>query len=166
MESLFENTFVRTPGLMAEFHKASIFNVRSMILPAVLSAVMIVNALALIRSAAVTVTVFLFLLVIWGLSFVSMYRRYKAAVRRDEEVSKVMTEQRVSVYENKLRLDTGARALEIEYGKVKYAMVTEHLIAVVSDAKLAYIMAKDGFTKGDADGLIAFLKENGIKVRR
>ena len=166
MESLFENTFVRTPELMAEFHKASIFSVRSMLLPAILSAVMIVNASLLIRSPSVLIATGLFLIVIWGLSLFSMLRRYKIAVKRDEEVAKVTGEQRVSVYPHKLRLDTGARVLEIEYGKVKYAMVTEHLIAVVSDAKLAYILEKDGFTKGTAGEMIAFLKGKGIKVRK
>ena len=54
---------------------------------------------------------------------------------------------------------------KLEYCNVNKAIQTKNLIILETKAKLFYVFAKDGFTKGSKEDFVAFLQSKGIKIK-
>ena len=52
---------------------------------------------------------------------------------------------------------TGSR-LELDYAQVRRMLSTKNLIAVITEAKIAYVLRKDSFVLGDAEEFIKFIR--------
>ena len=94
------------------------------------------------------------------------YNQVNGMVKRDMELARgreILCKSTVT--DSEIIFSNFGNEVAISIDNVKYAFVTNQYIALVTKAKLMCMFKKDGFTVGDADSFIAFLREKGIKVK-
>ena len=97
--------------------------------------------------------------------------RYKAMVdvtyKREMEVSAgVPFEYTTEVTEHALiQKSSNGSNIEIEFQKVKRVMETKSYFLLFTKTNLIFMINKDNFSIGDADGFVEYLKRKGYKVK-
>ena len=87
-------------------------------------------------------------------------------IKRDAEVSKGDIVITTRVYEDHITVTaSNGSVVELEYDKIKKISVTKNYILMLSQARLLFILKKDGFTKGKFEDFTAFIKSKGIKTK-
>jgi len=170
METRFENKFVREENTAKEIYKHWYFKKPVMV---VVHVVLGLYALACIlgfildfESAKETMPIFAMIVFVEVFMLISYRSQVKAMVQRDKEMSggeALCCE--ISVTDDEITLSALESRSPVSMSNVKSAFITKNYIVVITKARLMFILKKDSFTKGDANGFIAFLNEKGIKVK-
>ena len=169
MESLFCNKFVRDEDTAKEvyvywyFKRPLLIVVYSII--ALYSLACILGFILDFDSAKEALGVFVMGVFVFVLMIVSYHSQVKAMVQRDKEMSggKPLCCE-ISVSDDEMTLTALESRSPVSVSNLKSAFITKNYIVVITKARLMFIFKKDAFTQGDAEGLIAFLKEKGVKT--
>lgn len=97
--------------------------------------------------------------------FISYRSQVSTMVKRDREMAQggeVVCE--VSVSDEEFAVTSLGSRTAINAESVKKAYVTKNYIVALTAARLMVILKKDGFTLGDAESFISFLREKGIHI--
>ncbi|MBE5779958.1 MAG: YcxB family protein [Clostridiales bacterium] len=167
MESLFENKHAINRRFLKELYLYQYF-----LHPASMAVHLILIALFILYLFWDTGTMIRYILLIYvPLFLITRVIRYLRTVRlmekRYQEVGGGKeVENTIIVYPDRLHLSSSnGGANQLPLSEIKNSFSTKHFYFLRSRSKLAYSFAKDGFVKGDLQGLIAFLKEKGLKVK-
>ena len=117
------------------------------------------------ESAKESMPIFIMILLFAVFIFISYRSQVKALVQRDKEMSggePICCE--ISVSDDEMTLTALESRSPVSVSNLKSAFITKNYIVVITKARLMFIFKKDAFTQGDAEGLIAFLKEKGVKT--
>jgi hypothetical protein len=170
METRFENKFRRGTEAMKEVYFKYFFSGWHMTLVYIaLSLYLISWILASIAGsegikqiALPTVMMIAMLLLL----FFRYRQSVKMAIERDKELSgEDGLEVALTVTDEGITHSALANSNTIGFDIVKGVLLTKSYIAVITKARFLYILKKDSFTIGDADGFVAFLREKGIKIK-
>ena len=167
---LFENKFKRGREAMKEIYyryfmcgpvTIAIYIVLALYLVSFIIAAFV--SVEAVKQAAVPLAMLIFA----ALLMQFRYRQsVKLAVERDNEISGGEgLDVNITVTEDGFTNISEEGQSTIGFDRVKSAFVTKNYIAVLTKAKLIYILKKDSFTVGDFDGFVAFLQAKGIKVK-
>lgn len=105
---------------------------------------------------------------IWWFVFIILFcsQIIKIMVERDKELGIDNTEVVSEVTEDSIKqICANNMQVEIRYSTIKRGHQTENYIVLQTKAKLLYVFKKDGFTVGDAEGFLAFLRSKGIRIK-
>ena len=169
MENRFINKFVRDENTAKEIYGYWYFKRPLMIVVYVILGLYtlscILGFIVDFQSAKAAMPVFVMILFFVALMFISYRSQVKALVQRDREMSggdPLCCD--ITVSDEEITLSALESRSPVSINNFKSAFATENYIVVITKARLMFILRKDSFTEGDADGFIAFLKEKGIKV--
>lgn len=167
MEPLFENVYVRDENVMKEYLRRMLLLGPSAFISYGLIAFLLVNLISLWIWIGYFATSYLFGAVfIAAMYFFIYWRTLKLTMDREQEVNGgEPLELHTTVMENSIACRTRVDAPEVAYSSIKKVIQTKNLIIVVTKAKLAFIMTKDGFTRGTAEELLQFFRNKGLKVK-
>ena len=170
METLFENEFARDEGTAKEIYRYWYFKKPLLVVVYIYLGIYALSCILgfIIDFQSAKESMPIFVMVIFFLSFmlISYRSQVKAMIQRDKEISGGEPLCcKISVTEQQMTLSTLENRTPISIDNLKSAFVTNNYIVVVTKARLMFILKKDGFTLGDCDGFIAFLREKGIKIR-
>lgn len=167
MNILFENTYIRNKELAKELY-GYIFFRRNYLFVAyiVLLISFIINLLSFITTGATNWFVFIFVPFFLLLRLFTYFQSIKLMVKRDNEVNGGPVEVKTLVTDDFIVHTTSTGGVnKLEYNKFKKCNQTKNLILLQSDAKLIYVFKKDGFSVGNCDEFLDFLRNKGIKVK-
>ena len=94
------------------------------------------------------------------------YNQVNGMVKRDMELARgreILCKSTVT--DREINFSNFGNEVSISIDSIKYAFITNQYIALVTKAKLMCMFKKDGFTVGDTDSFIAFLREKGIRIK-
>lgn len=167
MEPLFENVYVRDEAVMKEYLRRMLLLGPSAIFAYVLVGYMLVNLIVLWVWIGYFAFPYLIASAFILLLHLFIYRRtLKLTMDREKEVNGgEPLELHTTVMENSIACRTKIDAPEVAYSSIKKVIQTKNLIIVVTKAKLAFIMSKDGFTRGTPEALLQFFRDKGLKVK-
>ena len=169
METRFKNKFVRDENTAKEiygywyFKKPLMVVVDAVLAPYSLSCIL--GFIVDFESAKESMPIFIMILLFAVFIFISYRSQVKAFVQRDKEMSggePICCE--ISVSDDEMTLTALESRSPVSVSNLKSAFITKNYIVVITKARLMFIFKKDAFTQGDAEGLIAFLKEKGVKT--
>lgn len=167
MEPLFVNVSVRDEAMMKEYLRKTILLRPFVLFVYALAAYLLLDSLFFWIFYEYFSAKSLFFGVFLPLMYYFIYRRsLKLTLERDLEANggEPVTIE-VSVAESSFFVRAKADAPEIAFSSVKKVTQTKNLIIVITKAKQAIILKKDGFTKGTAPELLQFLRDKGLKVK-
>lgn len=167
MEPLFENVYVRDEKLLKEYLK------RLMLRRPIDYFLYIIAGIYFIECAVmwfwleyINPFVLILLAAVIALKVVGYHRSVKLALQRDLELNGgEPVKLEVAVTEDAIRAQTRVDAPEIPFSSIKKVIQTKNLIVLISKARLAFVLTKDGFTRGTAAEFLQFLRNKGIKVK-
>lgn len=169
--ALFENKFVREKETIKEIYKHWFFGRPVMICVYVLLCVYALSiSLGLIfdpANAGEFLVPFVLLIFTGILMLISYHSQVKTMNLRDEELSggrELLCE--ISVTEGEIVHSVLENRQSVSMASIKYAFITKNYVVVVSKAQMMYILKKDSFTVGDAEGFISFLRGKGVKIKK
>ena len=166
METLFENVCVRNREVTKEIYNYYFFRrnwtvVAYIILGLVLAANLGVLCL---EGEPYSRGLLIFIPLVFIFQISRYFNAVKTTVMRYEETDQTLITTTVTDEFIQMASQNGASG-KLEYGNVNKAIQTKNLIILETKAKLFYVFAKDGFTKGTSEEFIAFLRCKGIKVK-
>ena len=167
MEPLFVNITVRDEAMMKEYLRKTFLLRPLSIFFYVLAAHYLLKTATVWFYFGYIDPIYLFVGVFIPPWYYFIYRRtLKLTLNRDLEANggQPVTIE-VSVTETSFFGRTKADAPEIAFSSVKKVTQTKNLIIVTTKAKQAFVLKKDGFTKGTAPELLQFLRDKGLKVK-
>lgn len=166
MEILFENVCVRNRDVTKEIYGYYYFRRRlSVVLNIILALALLGNAAAfLLEGETANWYVTVFLAAFFAFQIINYYKTVKTVVMRFEETGQ--TQITTTVTDEFMQITSpGGATGKMEYCHVNKVFQTKNLIILETKAKLFYVFAKDGFTKGSSQEFIAFLQTKGIKIK-
>lgn len=99
--------------------------------------------------------------------FASYYSQVKSMTNREGEIGNgediLCT---VAINEKDIELSMLDSLQTVPLDRIKYGFLTENYIGLVTQARLLFILKKDSFTKGSLDGLLSFLSDRKIKIKK
>lgn len=169
MEIRFENRYIRDQQTAKEIYKywylrrpifIALYVILALYVPACILGIIFDfdNAREFIAPTVMTLLMPL-------LMFISYRSQVSTMVKRDGEMAQggeVVCE--VSVCDEEFAVTSLGSRTAIKMYNAKKAYITKNYIVVLTAARLMVILKKDGFTLGDADSFISFLREKGIKI--
>lgn len=170
MQARFENSFVRDEDTAKEIYQYWFFKKPTMV---AIYAILAFYSLACIVGLCFdfenaedfmppcVLAVFLPVMMI-----ISYRSQVKMMVKRDREMAngrELVCNVTVTDGEITFSALDGKNSVSLE--NLKYAFQTKSYIVVVTNAKLMYLLKNDGFTIGNAEEFIVFLKEKGVKIK-
>lgn len=167
MEPLFVNVYVRNDAVMKEY-------LGKMLLRRPIDIIFYIFAGIYLVESIITwfwleyfqLHIWLMIAVVVLLKFVGYRRSLKLTLQRDMELNGGEPVQLcTTVSEGGLVCRTNVDAPEVPFSSVKKVVQTKNLIILISKARLAFVLTRDGFTKGTAQELLQFLRGKGIKVK-
>lgn len=110
--------------------------------------------------------IWILLAVVAALKVIGWHRSVKLTLQRDLELNGGEPVQlEIAVTEDAIRAQTRQDAPEILFSSIKKVTQTKNLIILISKARLAFVLTRDGFTRGTADEFLKFLRDKGLKVK-
>lgn len=165
MDSLFENSYIRSKEIAKEFYRYVCFK-RPFILTfdILMGLSFFTNIILLIVADTRAYSVFA-LVPIFCLFQIFQYQiSVKTMTKRDNEMSNGMPITIDMVVSNDEMTCTASNGsvTQISFNKIRKVIQTKKLILLRSEAKLIYIFPKDSFIKGSSDEFMSFLKQKGF----
>lgn len=166
MEILFQNTFIKTKALIKECNKFVLFRRSKNVLThcAMLSLFLwscyewvflnILNTFGLVFP------------IIW-VGFIGMLygRLNRISLNRMQELGNENVKIVYEFTKECIRLVNGDSSRNIDYGTIKKCYLTKNYIFLYSKtAHLFHVLSRDGYTIGNEERLLNFLKQKGIKI--
>ncbi len=167
METLFENKHVRTKEVLKEFYRHYFFGrTVTIICYGILLVVLLLNIILALLGRGYSVWVMVFVPLFIGLQIFNYYRALNIAAKRDKEVGGGEISVETLVFDDHIQSTSSNGAVnKLGYGSIKSVTATKNLIFITSEARMIYILRKDGFTKGTYEAFMGFLINKGIKVK-
>ncbi len=169
MESRFENRFVRDEQTAKEVYQYWYFKKPVMIFAyVVLGLYSLACTIGLIldfQAAKESLPILAMIVFMVTFMIVSYFSQVSTMVKRDREMAQggeVVCE--VSVSDGEFAVTSLGNRTAIKIYNAKKAYITTNYIVVLTAARLMVILKKDGFTLGDAESFISFLREKGIHI--
>ncbi len=167
MEVLFENSTVRTKEACKELFGMFYFK-RPLYI--IVDVTLLICAAFSVYMHVITgegnYAVYFLTIFMFFLQLISYSSSVRTQLKRDEEMfgdKPALIEY--SVTGDKIIYRCKNSETELNFSQIKKVYRTRNLITLHSKANLAYVMAKDGFSIGTADGFVSFLREKGVKVK-
>ena len=166
MEAIFENVCVRNREVTKEIYNYYFFRrnwtvVAYIILGLVLAANLGVLCL---EGEPYSRGLLIFIPLVFIFQISRYFNAVKTTVMRYEETGQTLITTTVTDEFIQMASQNGASG-KLEYGNVNKAIQTKNLIILETKAKMFYVFAKDGFTKGSKEDFVAFLQSKGIKIK-
>lgn len=171
MQTIFENQFICTKDYYKEYYKYICFKKPIMlIINIILSISFIVSILSMIfpRLVALDATTaeanIATVLIILCLQVYVFFRNKNLAYNRALERNKGNPmEVKISITEKDINIFTNSdKDMNIEFTNIEKTIETKNYYILVSKAKLAIALKKDGFIKGTANQFKEFLKQKKL----
>ena len=166
MEAIFENVCVRNREVTKEIYGYYFFRRNGVVVAYVILGLLFLTNLVMFfhdrESYSWGLFVFIFLFFVFQIS--RYYNTVKTTVMRFEEIGQILIKTTVTDECVCITAPDGASG-KLEYCNVNKAIQTKNLIILETKAKLFYVFAKDGFTKGSKEDFVAFLQSKGIKIK-
>lgn len=171
MQTIFENQFICTKDYYTEYYKYICFKKPIMItINIILSISFVVSILSMIFPKIVVLdanmaeTNIATVLIILCLQVYVFFRNknlaYNRALERNNgnpmEVKLAITEKNINIFIN------SEKDMNIEFTNIEKTIETKNYYILVSKAKLAIALKKDGFIKGTANEFEEFLKQKRL----
>lgn len=171
MQTIFENQFICTKDYYKEYYKYICFKKTIMvIINIILSINFIVSILSIIFPKLVVLDVNMAeaniatVLIILCLQIYVFFRNknlaYNRTLERNKgnpiEVKLLITEKDINIFTN------SEKDINIEFANIEKAIETKNYYILVSKAKLAIALKKDGFIKGTTKEFKEFLKQKKL----
>lgn len=175
-QTLFENEYVRTKEVHCELIKWAMSKqiISQMFALLIIAALITAHSLFVSTGISVQIIIMLIVLVLFMvvITVVQYKQSLKLSCKRDLEVGGdtpirvkfAFDDNMIHMYRIPSQGETPLSDGHVEYYNIKKAAITKNLIILASDAKLPYVIKKDGFTKGNLEKFLAFLRTRGIAV--
>lgn len=171
METLFENKYLRDKEWAKSIYGYIYFGrpaVKVLFALLILYTCIAIVEMALLKSLNPLLIVTVFLpLVYFGILIFSYFSMIRLSLKRDLEMTGKMSELMATVTDEHIHMTTedNSTNLRLLYGDIKKAVRTKKFIFLMSKTKLVYALKRDGFTVGDDDGFVEYLKSRNVKVK-
>ena len=166
MESLFENTYIRDKKVAKEIYGYFYFRRKFYIIVYIMLVIAFAaNLVTAICGYSYNLPAFILIPLLFALPFYSYFRQVSILVKRDKEAHGDVVELNTVVTEDFIQITVLTSVSKVEFDKIKSVIQTKNLILLRTKANMLVIFQKDGFTKGDKDEFVSFLKNKGIKVK-
>lgn len=170
MDIIFENTLVRNKATAKRLYRYMFFRQPAMVIINLICFLCFLINLALVIWTPSTNWAVLVLVPVY---FVFQYYRYASTasmmLKRDRETFGGEITLNIQVTDTHLQQavenNENSAVSKVELTNIKKAVFTKHLILIYTKAKLIYVLSKDAFQIGDAEGFYAFLQSKNIKVK-
>lgn len=165
METLFENTYVRTKETWKEFYLYFLYRkpIDQFFTIFAIAATLFFIPIAILMSPKY----WIFVALLVGVKLISLliYRMMiSRAVRRDQEVYGEEASLTVTVTEDHIQLDDNSGRSSLDFSNFKTIAQTKHYYLLITKAKLCVIIDKRGFTLGNGYTFEKFLEQKGYKI--
>jgi len=167
MEILFENTYKRDAEWAKDCYGYIYFRRPIVIVLDVLAVLCLLWGVydLVVNSMINVLGIFPFF---WAVMSVLLYRKNcKLALQRDFEMHGRAIEMTTTVTNKGIELLQSTGALyRISYSDIKKVVQTKRYIILWSKTNTLYPLKKDGFSVGNGEGFLLFVRNKGIKVKR
>lgn len=168
MEILFKSSFIRDNALAKDVYQYMFFKrPLNLLLDIVLLVVFCVNLFVSVWTQVWDNALYLVLIpFFYGYQIYAYNRAVNIMIKQEKEINQgehisvVIAADAEGIHQT---TSTGTETA-LPYGDMKKAMTTKKSIMIQSYDNLLYTIGRKGFTKGNAEDFIAFLKEKGVKV--
>lgn len=169
MESLFELRYVLTRELYRDFYRWGYFYRPASLAVNVLCIIPFVFELILLALGhGYSLRYMLFLPLLLVLHVIGYYNALRVTGKRLLEVNQEPPISEILLYSDHLldRVNRGSNCEEkyLEYQNIKCVYELRRTVLILTNAKLVFILPKDAFVKGDAEGLVQYFLSRGIRV--
>lgn len=166
MESLFELRYVLTPETYRDFYRWGYFYRPASLAVNVLCIIPFVFELILLalgHGYSLRYMLFLPLLLVWHV--IGYYNALRVTGKRLLEVNQEPPSCEIFLYSDHL-IDRSSDSQEkhLEFQNIKRVYELSRTVLILTNAKLVFILPKDAFVKGDAEGLVQYFLSRGIRV--
>lgn len=167
MEILFKNTYTKTEEWIKEVNKYSFFRRPIVVVFHILSILMLCVGIYKILFSHIIDIVPLFIPIWWFfLTFLLYFKTNKNTLNRNRElygenaevVSEITKESIKQVHSN-------GTQYHIYYDNIKKGYQTKNYILLHSKANVIYTFEKNGFSVGNEEEFLKFLRNKGIKIK-
>lgn len=167
MEILFKNSFIKTEEWIKECNKYVLFCRPIFLVFHILSALVLCLGIYKVLFLHIFDMLLLFIPIWWFfLIFVLYFRINKITIKRNQEMYGNDFEVVYEVTKDGIkRTHSNGAQQQIYYDIIKKGYQTQNYILLHSKANILYTFKKDGFSIGDADSFLTFLRNKGIKIK-
>ncbi len=167
VEILFKNTFTKTEEWIKECNKISFFRRPMFIAFHLLSILTLCYGIYKVLFLH-TIDVWLLFIPIWW--FFAVFMLYfisnKTAIKRNKELYGDKAEVVSEVTQDSIKQShSNGSQYVIYYDTIKRGYLTKNYILLHSKANILYTFKKDGFSVGDEEGFLTFLRNQGIVIK-
>ena len=167
MEILFKNTFTKTEEWIKECNKYSFFRRPMFVIIHLLSILTLCYAIYKLLFLHTVDIPLLFIPVWWFIVFILLYYKTNSvAIKRNAELQGENTEVVSEVTQDSIKQShSNGSQIVIYYDTIKRGYLTKNYILLHSKANILYTFKKDGFSIGDEEGFLTFLRNQGIIIK-
>ena len=167
MEILFKNTFTKTEEWIKECNKYSFFRRPMFVIIHLLSILTLCYAIYKLLFLHTVDIPLLFIPVWWFIVFILLYYKTNSvAIKRNAELQGENTEVVSEVTQDSIKQShSNGSQFVIYYDTIKRGYLTKNYILLHSKANILYTFKKDGFSIGDEEGFLTFLRNQGIVIK-
>ncbi len=167
MEILFKNTFTKTEEWIKECNKYSLFHRPTFVAIHLLSILTLCYAIYKLLFLHTVDIPLLFIPVWWFIVFILLYYKTNSvAIKRNAELQGENTEVISEVTQDSIKQShSNGSQYVIYYDTIKRGYLTKNYILLHSKANILYTFKKDGFSVGDEEGFLTFLRNQGIVIK-
>ena len=168
MEILFKNTFVKTEKWVKELNKRTLLkNLLWILFHLLCFFILCWDLYKLLFLHKIDILLLLFV-PIWWLFIVLMayFKSSKVTIKRNKEIYGDNLEVISEVTNDSIKqISSNGAQIHIFYDSIKKVCLTKNYILLHSKANLLYTLSKNGFSVGNEEEFLKFLKNKGIKVK-
>ena len=167
MEILFKNSFVKTEEWIKECNKFSFFRRPIFIVLHLLSVLTLCFGIYKLLFLRIIDILFLFIPILWFfVIFVLYLKTNKITLKRNREIYGNNCEVVSDVTQAGIKqIHSNGTQYQIYYDTIKRCYLTKNYIFLHSKANILYTFRKNGFSVGNEEDFLRFLRSKGIKIK-
>jgi len=167
MEILFKNSFAKTEDWIKECNKYSLFRRPIFIVFHILSILVLCFGIYKVLFLHIIDIMLLFIPIWWFfVIFVLYFRMNKITLKRNQEIYGNNGEVISEVTQDGIKqIHSNGSQYQIYYDTIKRGYLTQNYILLHSKANILYTFKKEGFSIGDVESFLIFLRNKGIKIK-
>ena len=167
MEILFKNSFVKTEDWIKECNHYSLFRRPLFVAFHILSILVLCFGIYKILFLHLIDIVILFIPIWWFfVVFVLYFRMNKITLKRNQEIYGNNGEVVSEVTKDSIKqIHSNGSQYQIYYDTIKKVHITKKYILLHSKANILYTFKKDGFSVGNEEEFLMFLRNKGIRIK-
>ena len=167
MEVLFKNSFAKTEDWIKECNKYSLFRRPIFIVFHILSILALCFGIYKVLFLHIIDILLLFIPIWWFFVILMLYfRMNKITLKRNQEIYGNNGEVISEVTQDSIKqIHSNGSQYQIYYDTIKRGYLTQNYILLHSKANILYTFKKEGFSIGDVESFLIFLRNKGIKIK-